>query len=48
MTLPLPWGRGVFVCGPAITVPREDWEQALPEITQALNAASEQAAAACR
>jgi len=48
MILPLPWGRGVFVCGPPILVPRQDWEQALPEITQALNTASEQAALACR
>jgi len=29
-------------------VPRQDWEHALPEITQALNSASEQAALACR
>jgi lysophospholipid acyltransferase (LPLAT)-like uncharacterized protein len=37
MQIPLPFGRGVMVCGPAIDVPRHDWKVALPAITDALN-----------
>lgn len=37
MHVPLPFGRGVMVCGAPITVPREHWKDALPMITEALN-----------
>ena len=40
MPLPLPFGRGVMVCGPAIDVPRLGWKDAVPAITAALNAAA--------
>lgn len=43
MILPLPWARGVLVCGEPIHVARADWAAALPSIEQALNAASEAA-----
>ncbi|WP_159999998.1 lysophospholipid acyltransferase family protein [Roseomonas sp. 18066] len=43
MMLPLPFGRGVLVCGPAITVPREDAAGALPAIEAALTAACDAA-----
>jgi lysophospholipid acyltransferase (LPLAT)-like uncharacterized protein len=39
MRLPLPFGRGTLVCGPPITVARDNWAAALPEITAALDAA---------
>jgi len=48
MILPLPWARGVLICGAPITVPRTGWEQSLPEIEQALIAVSAQAAEAIR
>ena len=47
MVLPLPWGRGVLVCGPAILVPREGWEAALPVIAAALTQAVETADRLC-
>ena len=47
MVLPLPFGRAVIVCGPAIRVPRQDWAASLPAITNALNAVSSRADAAC-
>jgi lysophospholipid acyltransferase (LPLAT)-like uncharacterized protein len=47
MILPLPWGRGVLVCGAPIIVPREGWAASLPGIGAALNAAGAQADAAC-
>lgn len=37
MRVPLPFGRIVLVCGAPITVPRETWREALPEIEDALN-----------
>lgn len=40
MVLPLPWGRGVLVCEPAVTVAREDALRALPAIAAALDAAA--------
>jgi lysophospholipid acyltransferase (LPLAT)-like uncharacterized protein len=43
MMLPLPWGRGILVVGPPITVPREGWEDSLPTIEAALNDAAEKA-----
>lgn len=48
MIIPLPWGRGVIVCGPRITVARDDARAALPAITAALNAAAATALALCR
>ena len=47
MILPLPFGRGVVMCGPPIAVPRADWRGALPAITAAINRAAEQADRAC-
>jgi lysophospholipid acyltransferase (LPLAT)-like uncharacterized protein len=47
MPIPLPFGRGVLVCGPPILVPREGWKEAVPAITEALNVAAERAAALC-
>jgi len=41
MVLPLPWGRGALVCGPAIAVARDGWEAALPGIEAALTAAAD-------
>lgn len=43
MAVPLPFGRGVMVCGPAITVPRYGWKEAVPAITAALNAVADRA-----
>jgi lysophospholipid acyltransferase (LPLAT)-like uncharacterized protein len=43
MIVPLPWARGVLVCGAPISVPREGWEQSLPDISAAMNAAAEAA-----
>jgi lysophospholipid acyltransferase (LPLAT)-like uncharacterized protein len=47
MPVPLPFGRGVMVCGPAIHVPPHDWRQAIPEITDALNQAAARADRLC-
>jgi hypothetical protein len=47
MALPLPFGRGVVVCGPAITVPRDAWREALPAITAAMNEVAERADLLC-
>ncbi len=48
MRLPLPFGRGVLVCRPPVTVPRSGWEAHLGEIEAALNAAAEEADELCR
>jgi lysophospholipid acyltransferase (LPLAT)-like uncharacterized protein len=45
MLVPLPYGRGVLVCGPAISVPREGAAAALPVIAAALDAAATMAEA---
>ena len=47
MVVPLPFGRGVIVCGPPITVPRDGWEASLPEITAALSDAADAADVLC-
>jgi lysophospholipid acyltransferase (LPLAT)-like uncharacterized protein len=39
MRLPLPFGRGTLVCGPAISVARQNWASALPAIQAGLDAA---------
>lgn len=44
MPIPLPFGRGVLVCGRGIAVPRDDWKAMMPAITEALNQTAEQAA----
>jgi lysophospholipid acyltransferase (LPLAT)-like uncharacterized protein len=47
MVLPLPFGRGVIVCGEAIAVAREAWDASLPHITAALNEAAAEADRLC-
>jgi lysophospholipid acyltransferase (LPLAT)-like uncharacterized protein len=47
MPVPLPFGRGVLVCGPTIAVPRAAWKDAIPAITDALNQAAADAATLC-
>ena len=47
MALPLPFGRGVVVCGPAITVPRDGWRDTLPAITAAMNQVADRADLLC-
>lgn len=47
MVIPLPFGRGVVVCGPSITVPRSDWKAAVPAIAEALTQATERADQLC-
>jgi lysophospholipid acyltransferase (LPLAT)-like uncharacterized protein len=44
MRLPGPFSRGAFVCAALITVPRDGWEAALPEITRAMNQVMNRAA----
>jgi hypothetical protein len=39
MRVPLPFGRGKLVFEPLITVPRQDWQAAIPGIEAALTAA---------
>lgn len=47
MVVPLPFGRGALVCLPPISVPRDGWQDALPEITAALTAAADRADLLC-
>ena len=47
MPVPLPFGRGVVVCGPAICVPRHGWKESLPAITAALNEVAGRAETLC-
>lgn len=47
MVLPLPFGRGVVVCGPTIAVPPDGWREALPVITAALDEAAAEADRLC-
>lgn len=47
MQVPLPFGRGVIVCGPPIAVRREDWQTSLPRIAAALDEVSAQAEHLC-
>jgi lysophospholipid acyltransferase (LPLAT)-like uncharacterized protein len=48
MRVPLPFGRGVMVCGSPIHVPRNGWKDAVPVIADALNQAAARADALCR
>jgi lysophospholipid acyltransferase (LPLAT)-like uncharacterized protein len=47
MPFPLPFGRGVVVCGPVINVPRDGWREALPVIAAAMNLAADRADLLC-
>jgi lysophospholipid acyltransferase (LPLAT)-like uncharacterized protein len=47
MVLPLPFGRGVIVCGTPLLVPREDWQDWVAPIEAALNAVSDRAERVC-
>lgn len=47
MPIPLPFGHGVMVCGPAITVDRFGWKDALPAITAALDQVASRAETLC-
>ena len=47
MILPLPWGRGVLVCGTPIPVGRGAWRDALVPIAAAMTEAAEMAEALC-
>ena len=47
MAIPLPFGRGVMVCGPPILVPRDAWRDAVPAITEAMNRVAERADRLC-
>jgi lysophospholipid acyltransferase (LPLAT)-like uncharacterized protein len=47
MYVPLPFGRGVIVCGGLIMVPRDGWEQSLPAIEAALTEAADTADRLC-
>ena len=47
MTIPLPFGRGVVVCGRLIPVSRADADAALPAIAAALDGAAERAERIC-
>jgi hypothetical protein len=47
MVVPIPFGRGVVVCLPTITVPRTGWEDAVPAIGAAMIAAAERADTLC-
>ncbi|WP_158747137.1 lysophospholipid acyltransferase family protein [Acidisphaera sp. L21] len=47
MLVPLPFGRGVIVCGPPLLVPRDGWEASVPLITAALTEAADRADDLC-
>jgi lysophospholipid acyltransferase (LPLAT)-like uncharacterized protein len=47
MPVPLPFGRGVVVCGPAIAVPRAAPRDTVPAIAAALNLAADRANRLC-
>lgn len=47
MVLPLPFGRGAIVCGPAIAVPPHGWQSALPVIEAALTSTADTADRLC-
>lgn len=47
MRVPLPFGRAVMVCGPALQVDRNDWQAAVPQIAAAMSQASDRARRLC-
>jgi lysophospholipid acyltransferase (LPLAT)-like uncharacterized protein len=48
MRVPLPFGRGVLICGAPVAVPHLGWQNAVPDIEAALNDAIARADALCR
>ena len=48
MIMPLPFSCGFMVCGDHISVPRDGWRDALPEIEAAMDAVADRAEALCR
>ncbi len=48
MRVPLPFGRGVIVCGSPINIPRHQWESGLSSIADALDQAADRADRLCR
>lgn len=48
MVLPLPFGRGVLVCLPPLSVPRDGYAAALPAIQAAMTEAADRADQLCR
>lgn len=48
MAIPLPFGRGVIVCGPTMTVAKADWSGALSGIEAAMNGVLERADRLCQ
>jgi lysophospholipid acyltransferase (LPLAT)-like uncharacterized protein len=48
MAIPLPFSRGIMVCGSAIQVPRAGWRETIPVISAALDAVTERAERLCR
>lgn len=48
MILPLPFGRGIILCGIPLDVPRTGWAESLPAINQALTDAADMADRLCR
>jgi lysophospholipid acyltransferase (LPLAT)-like uncharacterized protein len=47
MVVPKPFGRGVVVCLPTISVPRDAWQDAVPAIGAAMTAAADKADQLC-
>jgi lysophospholipid acyltransferase (LPLAT)-like uncharacterized protein len=47
MRIPLPFGRGVMVCGPELIVPRDGWRDSVTGIVAALNDAADHADRLC-
>ena len=47
MVIPRPFGHGVVVCHPIIPVPRDGWQDAVPLIADALDAAAARADQLC-
>ncbi len=47
MRIPLPFGRGTMVIGPAITVSRQEWQGSVPLLAAALNDVATRAEAWC-
>ncbi len=47
MCLPLPFGRGVIVCGAPLAVERAGWEASIPALAAALSQVADQADALC-
>lgn len=48
LVIPLPFGRGVLVCGTPVLVARDGWADSVPGLQAALTAAAERADALCR